>query len=67
MNEIMKHPKLKGLRPWILLSETDEWLYNKYNFYKRTNPEIQIRLFYSKYQENIKKFTNRLKTQTNIF
>jgi GNAT superfamily N-acetyltransferase len=45
MKEIMEHPDLQGLRRWILLTSTAEWLYDKYNFKPLTNPEFYMELY----------------------
>ena len=42
INEIMEHPDLQGLRRWILLTDTAEWLYEKYGFTKLPKPEIYM-------------------------
>jgi GNAT superfamily N-acetyltransferase len=42
MNEIMKHPNLQGLRRWILLTHTAEWLYKKFGFTEVPNPEFYM-------------------------
>ncbi len=42
INEIMKHPNLKGLRRWILLTDTAEWLYKKFGFTEIANPEFYM-------------------------
>ena len=41
----MKHPNLQGLRRWILLTSTADWLYEKYGFIKVLKPEIYMELF----------------------
>jgi N-acetylglutamate synthase-like GNAT family acetyltransferase len=45
MESIMTHPNLQGLRRWILLTSTAEWLYEKYGFTKLPKPEIYMELF----------------------
>lgn len=45
MESIMNHPNLQGLRRWILLTSTAEWLYEKYGFTKLPKPEIYMELF----------------------
>lgn len=45
MNEVMGHLLLQGLRRWILLTSTAEWLYQKYGFKKLPKPEIYFELF----------------------
>lgn len=42
MNEIMEHPNLQGLRRWILLTNTAEWLYKKFGFTEIPNPEFYM-------------------------
>ena len=42
INEIMMHPNLQGLRRWILLTDTAEWLYKKYGFKTLPQPEIYM-------------------------
>ncbi|MFV8324930.1 GNAT family N-acetyltransferase [Flavobacterium sp. ZS1P14] len=45
MDTIMNHPNLNGLRRWILLTSTADWLYEKYGFNKVPKPEIYMELF----------------------
>ncbi len=45
METIMEHPELQGLRRWILLTSTAEWLYEKYGFTKLPKPEIYMEKF----------------------
>lgn len=45
MDVIISHPDLHGLRRWILLTSTAEWLYTKYGFTKISNPEIYMELY----------------------
>ncbi len=45
MYVIISHPELQGLRRWILLTSTADWLYEKYGFVKIPNPEIYMELF----------------------
>jgi N-acetylglutamate synthase-like GNAT family acetyltransferase len=45
MESVMTHPNLQGLRRWILLTSTAEWLYEKYGFAKVPKPEIYMELF----------------------
>lgn len=45
MECVMSHPNLKGLRRWILLTSTADWLYKKYGFVKLTKPEQYMELF----------------------
>ncbi len=45
MDCIMSHPNLKGLRRWILLTDTADWLYEKYGFAKLPKPELYMELF----------------------
>lgn len=42
INEIMKHPNLQGLRRWVLLTNTAEWLYKKFGFTEVSNPEFYM-------------------------
>lgn len=42
ITEIMEHPNLQGLRRWILLTNTAEWLYKKYGFTTVANPEFYM-------------------------
>ncbi|MCH2032328.1 MAG: GNAT family N-acetyltransferase [Tenacibaculum sp.] len=42
MNEITEHPNLQGLRRWILLTNTAEWLYKKYGFTELPHPEFYM-------------------------
>lgn len=45
MDIVMNHPTLQGLRRWILLTSTADWLYEKYGFVKVPKPEIYMELF----------------------
>jgi N-acetylglutamate synthase-like GNAT family acetyltransferase len=45
MNIVMTHPNLQGLRRWILLTSTADWLYEKYGFAKVPKPEIYMELY----------------------
>lgn len=45
MEVVMGHPNLQGLRRWILLTSTADWLYEKYGFTKLPNPELYMELF----------------------
>ncbi|MHA4847385.1 GNAT family N-acetyltransferase [Flavitalea antarctica] len=45
MEVVMGHPNLQGLRRWILLTSTAEWLYEKYGFTKLPKPEIYMELY----------------------
>jgi len=45
MESIMTHPNLQGLRRWILLTSTAEWLYVKYGFTSLPKPEIYMELY----------------------
>ncbi len=49
INEIMEHPNLQGLRRWILLTDTAEWLYEKFGFSGIPNPKIYM----EKYKPNV--------------
>lgn len=45
MDAVMGHPNLQGLRRWILLTSTADWLYEKYGFTKLPKPELYMELF----------------------
>lgn len=45
MDCVMSHPKLRGLRRWILLTSTADWLYEKYGFTKLPKPELYMEKF----------------------
>ena len=45
MEFVMQHPNLKGLRRWILLTSTADWLYEKHGFDKLSKPELYMELF----------------------
>ncbi|QSB27812.1 GNAT family N-acetyltransferase [Flavobacterium sp. CLA17] len=45
MESVMTHPNLQGLRRWILLTSTADWLYKKYGFTPLPKPEIYMELF----------------------
>jgi N-acetylglutamate synthase-like GNAT family acetyltransferase len=45
MDVVMGHPDLQGLRRWILLTSTADWLYAKYGFRKVPKPEIYMELY----------------------
>lgn len=45
MDFVMAHPNLQGLRRWILLTSTADWLYEKYGFKKLPKPELYMELF----------------------
>ncbi|MFS0491276.1 GNAT family N-acetyltransferase [Leadbetterella byssophila] len=51
MDTILGHPELQGLRRWILLTNTAEWLYEKYGFVKVPHPEWYMEKFNSKVYE----------------
>jgi N-acetylglutamate synthase-like GNAT family acetyltransferase len=42
MDVVISHPNLQGLRRWILLTSTADWLYEKYGFNKLPRPEIYM-------------------------
>ncbi|PHN92627.1 GNAT family N-acetyltransferase [Maribacter sp. 6B07] len=42
MDEITEHPNLQGLRRWILLTDTAEWLYKKNSFTALPNPQLYM-------------------------
>lgn len=56
MDCIMSHPNLQGLRRWILLTSTAEWLYKKYGFKNVPNPEVYMEL----YNPNVYKKTQKV-------
>ena len=45
MDAVINHPMLQGLRRWILLTSTADWLYEKYGFKKVPKPEIYMELY----------------------
>jgi N-acetylglutamate synthase-like GNAT family acetyltransferase len=45
MDVVIEHPNLQGLRRWILLTSTADWLYEKYGFTKLPKPELYMELF----------------------
>ena len=45
MDCVTTHPNLQGLRRWILLTSTADWLYEKYGFNKLPKPELYMELF----------------------
>ncbi len=45
MDCVMNHPHLQGLRRWILLTNTADWLYEKYGFTKLPNPDWYMELY----------------------
>lgn len=47
MDMVMAHPGLQGLRRWILLTSTANWLYEKYGFTKIPNPDVYMELYNS--------------------
>ena len=42
MDAVIEHPHLQGLRRWILLTSTANWLYEKYGFVAVPHPEIYM-------------------------
>ncbi len=42
IHEIMQHPNLQGLRRWILLTDTAEWLYKKFGFTEIPHPQFYM-------------------------
>ncbi len=52
MESVMTHPNLQGLRRWILLTSTAEWLYSKYGFTNLPKPEIYMELYNPKVYSN---------------
>ncbi len=45
MDAVIGHPNLQGLRRWILLTSTADWLYEKYGFAKLPKPEVYMELY----------------------
>lgn len=45
MDTIMTYPNLQGLRKWILVTTTADWLYEKYGFTKLSQPDAYMELF----------------------
>jgi len=45
MDAVIEDPNLQGLRRWILLTSTADWLYEKYGFTKLPKPELYMELF----------------------
>lgn len=45
MECIKGHPNLQGLRRWILLTSTADWLYKKYGFARLAKPEMYMEIF----------------------
>ena len=45
MDAVISHPNLQGLRRWILLTSTADWLYEKYGFRKIPKPELYMELY----------------------
>jgi N-acetylglutamate synthase-like GNAT family acetyltransferase len=56
MDAVIEHPNLQGLRRWILLTSTADWLYEKYGFTKLPKPDLYMELFDPNvYKTDIKK------------
>jgi len=55
MDSVMGHPNLQGLRRWILLTSTADWLYKKYGFNKIPKPEIYMERYNSSVYKSDKK------------
>lgn len=53
MDAVMGHPNLEGLRRWILLTSTADWLYEKYGFTKLPKPELYMELLNTNVYKNI--------------
>lgn len=51
MDAVIGHPHLQGLRRWILLTSTADWLYEKYGFNKIPHPEVYM----ERYNPNVYK------------
>lgn len=45
MDAVTGHPNLQGLRRWILLTSTADWLYEKHGFEKLPKPELYMERF----------------------
>lgn len=45
MGAVTGHPNLQGLRRWILLTSTADWLYKKYGFTEIPQPELYMERF----------------------
>lgn len=39
MKTMMEYPELQGLKRWVLLTSSSDWLYKKYGFTKLETPE----------------------------
>ncbi len=53
MNAIISHAQLQGLRRWILLTSTADWLYKKYGFNKIPNPDVYMELLNPNVYQNV--------------
>jgi N-acetylglutamate synthase-like GNAT family acetyltransferase len=51
MDAVISHSNLQGLRRWILLTSTADWLYEKYGFTKLPKPEVYM----ERYNPNVYK------------
>jgi N-acetylglutamate synthase-like GNAT family acetyltransferase len=56
----MEHPNLQGLRRWILLTDTAEWLYKKFGFTEVPNPEFYM----EKHNPNVYNRSDRTNANT---
>lgn len=45
MEAVIGHPNLQGLRRWILLTSTADWLYKKFGFTELPQPELYMERF----------------------
>ncbi|HEY0899355.1 MAG TPA: GNAT family N-acetyltransferase [Sphingobacteriaceae bacterium] len=45
MEAVIGHSDLQGLRRWILLTSTADWLYKKYGFTELPQPELYMERF----------------------
>ncbi|SRX76012.1 GNAT family N-acetyltransferase [Aequorivita antarctica] len=52
MDTILEHPNLQGLRRWILLTSSANWLYEKYGFTNLQNPQIYMEKYVPYIYEN---------------
>ena len=60
INEVMVHPNLQGLRRWILLTDTAEWLYKKFGFTKIAHPEFYMEKHNPNVYSEINTNTNKM-------
>lgn len=53
MDIVINHPNLQGLRRWVLLTSTADWLYEKYGFTKLPRPDLYMELYNPNVYKNI--------------